>query len=618
MKWPLRRQALFSLREKGELTAGIVRLGDARLGLLVALLFSSFAVIAVPSAGATIGPGSCQGANACLSGVTGSVGTNSCDGQAACQGVVAGSVGNSSCKVDYACEGGVTGAGSVGNNSCNGPDHACSGGVSANVGNSSCRGQSSCAGGVSANVGDHSCSGSFACTSGVSASVGDNSCSGGAACYYGVSASVGDNSCSGNSACYYGVRATVGKNSCNGPHACPDPGGIVSSVGDCQRNVPGHIPPVCQGPDLIIEKIVSQSQWVVGQTYTFTTKVTNQGYVSVPAGVVIFARENPLPAGLTLVSTSEPGCPANPTNVTGVITCLHTGPALGPGQSWSMTWTVQVTSMPPGTPPPASFHNCVLTGGFLIGGPLPEADLTNNDDCVDIPAVNPTLDHFKCYVAHNPGGTPILPQFGGSVSLKDEFDGTSYASVGVGALVHFCNPVQKTYLSTVTPVANPALHLAIYTITTTTVGTHSIVISNQFGSSQSMQVGPPSWLAVPTTMNSNSPPNPAALGHFKCYPVNNISVDLFDPSFNHAEPGVVIAGAPFMFCNAAEKIHVFGGTSTTYPAVNPSQHLLCYTFAFSPFTTSVKIRNQFNNTGLTVTGADLLCLPTTLISATVP
>jgi len=454
-------------------SAGFRRL---RAGLAVAMIAWAIAVIAAAPAGASIGPGSCQGANACLAGVPGTVGSNSCDGQAACQGVIAGIVGNNSCETDYGCEGGVTSTGSVGNNSCNGNDHACSGGVSASVGKSSCRGQSACAGGVSASVGDKSCSGSFACVGGVSASVGDSSCSGSAACYSGVSASVGDNSCGGNAACYNGVKATVGNNSCNGPHACQDPGGVVASVGDCQRNVPGHVPAACQGP---------------------------------------------------------------------------------------------------------------------------------------------ALDHFKCYVPGNPGATPIVPQFGGAVSLQDEFDGTSFESVAVGALFRFCNPVAKTYLGVVTPVTNPDVHLSIYAITTTTTGTHTIVASNQFGSAQSMQVGPPSWLAVPTAMNSNNPPNPAALGHFKCYPVKQIKVDLYDPAFNHTEPGVAI-GAPFMFCNPAEKIHVVAGTSTTYPVVSPTRHLLCYSFAFSPFATSLKILNQFNATGLGVTGADLLCLPTTLISATVP
>ena len=369
-------------------------------------------------------------------------------------------------------------------------------------------------------------------------------------------------------------------------------------------------------PDLtIVKTLTSPPPWQVGGTYTFTTVVTNNGPGTVPAGAVISSSENPLPAGLTLLSTNPTaGCPPQPVTGGVVYQCgtVLSSP-LGPNGTVTITWTVRVDVLPPG----GKFTNCVVTAGQLsstVSGELPEVTTNNNknDPCVDIPVVappSPKLDHFKCYL---PRPTPVtVPQIGGPVSLQDQFDGSRFESVAVRQLVRFCNPVAKRHLGRVTPVTNPRLHLAIYSIETKPTAAHAIVIGNQFGSAQSMRIGPPRWLAVPTSINSNTQPDTRLLSHFKCYPVLNIVVDLFDASFQHVERNVAI-GAPFMFCNAALKVH----NKTKYPAVNPKQHLVCYQFAFNPFSHSLAILNQFNRTKFSVIGADLLCVPSTLLRHT--
>jgi len=236
-----------------------------------------------------------------------------------------------------------------------------------------------------------------------------------------------------------------------------------------------------------------------------------------------------------------------------------------------------------------------------------------------LPPLPATLDHFKCYVP----GSSILAS-GGTTSLLDEFDTNFHngtpESVTVGKLYRFCNPVVKTYKGQVTPVTHPGLHLAFYAIQTTTQGTYHLKVKNQFGK-QKLQIGPPEWLGVPTSVSPLPPPPPGTLlSHFKCYPVTNVTVDLTDPFFNppHMEQGVVI-GSPVVFCNAAKKVHAVNGAVVTYPAVNPSQHLLCYQFAFNAFTFQLKFNNQYNNdAGFTATGGDILCVPSTLTKVTTP
>jgi hypothetical protein len=60
----------------------------------------------------------------------------------------------------------------------------------------------------------------------------------------------------------------------------------------------------------------------------------------------------------------------------------------------------------------------------------------------------------------------------------------------------FCNPVEKTHGTTVTPILHKEAHLACYSMTRVTFE-REVSIRNQFGA-QTLVVGPPGMLCVPT------------------------------------------------------------------------------------------------------------------------
>jgi hypothetical protein len=221
----------------------------------------------------------------------------------------------------------------------------------------------------------------------------------------------------------------------------------------------------------------------------------------------------------------------------------------------------------------------------------------------------PAVSHFKCYRP----STTLRPQTTPRVTLRDRFD-QKPEKVSVVALYRFCNPVTKTYRDRTTKAVNPALHLALYTIRTKPTTGHRIVVRNQLTKEQALSIGPPKWMAVPTSVRAKIPPNPKLLSHFKCYPVTTkvvlprVIVDLTDSYFKHVEKGVVV-GAARIFCNPALKVHA----GHRYPVVNATTRLVCYQIALSKFRHGTPIFNQFNRRKLTVTGADLLCVPSLLL-----
>jgi hypothetical protein len=101
------------------------------------------------------------------------------------------------------------------------------------------------------------------------------------------------------------------------------------------------------------------------------------------------------------------------------------------------------------------------------------------------------LDHFRCYTAA--GTSAMTPEL---VRLGDQFIAAAGHYVLNPKL--FCNPVKKTRLDTgeVTPILNPDLHLACYTMTRVPFQTNRDII-NQFGP-QTLAIGAPDTLCVPT------------------------------------------------------------------------------------------------------------------------
>jgi len=233
----------------------------------------------------------------------------------------------------------------------------------------------------------------------------------------------------------------------------------------------------------------------------------------------------------------------------------------------------------------------------------------------DIGAVEvkqPKPDHFKCY-APAAGGPKSIGNQAVMARLRDQFSVGAYQTVTVKQLFAFCNPVQKLFANTLTPIQYPALHLAFYEITGAPTGDHGLVVENQFGI-QDLSIGPARWLGVPTSTNAHHLPDPTLLNHFQCYPVRqgtppNATVTLIDQW--HTEKDVAV-GPPVMFCNPTAKIH----NNKKFPIVDPVTHLTCYQLNQPPFHKSATIRNQFNSTSLTIVGASMLCVPSRKLQVT--
>jgi hypothetical protein len=207
-------------------------------------------------------------------------------------------------------------------------------------------------------------------------------------------------------------------------------------------------------------------------------------------------------------------------------------------------------------------------------------------------------DHFKCYNATE--GTlepPIV------ATLDDQF--VTGDEVQVLNAVWFCNPVQKTVGTGVTPITEPLNHLTLYPISVKeTAPARRVLISNQFGD-QTITVTAPRLLAVPTEKNDEGEPD--NISHFKCYeaegPALNAPVVLQD-QFDMERVRLL---APRFLCNPATK--TVGGV-TTAPELD-EQHLACYTLNPSarPPRDFVDIENQFETDVLQIEASNFVCVP---------
>ena len=151
----------------------------------------------------------------------------------------------------------------------------------------------------------------------------------------------------------------------------------------------------------------------------------------------------------------------------------------------------------------------------------------------------------------------------------------------------------------------------MYVVRPLSVETRTVVVSNQFGTHQQLQVHRPVVLAVPTQKNTLPPPKD--LDHFLCYEAVGLNppngrVTLHD-QFRTEDVKVL---NPYLFCNAAEEIDAAGVVVT--PILHPGTHLLCYMTTKAPFVGIVLVNNRFEvNEGTSVGDADMLCVPSQLL-----
>jgi hypothetical protein len=244
------------------------------------------------------------------------------------------------------------------------------------------------------------------------------------------------------------------------------------------------------------------------------------------------------------------------------------------------------------------------------------------------PTAPANLDHFNCYLAVG----HIMPQL---AILQDQFDAAAGSKDLVRDLrmILFCNPVQKNYAGTTTPILHPADHLAMYVVPPEPLVPRSVTITNQFGTQQLITTRA-EILAVPSgktpiaaTTVAQLPKIPPAneLDHFKCYAASgaaiNKTVQLTDQFFTTGYRTTLLQ--PLMFCNPVAKSVVSLEPSTnggspivevnTTQISNPQGHLTCYLQVPQKFSSVVMYNNQFVLPGTlptqTLGDAEVLCVP---------
>ena len=164
-----------------------------------------------------------------------------------------------------------------------------------------------------------------------------------------------------------------------------------------------------------------------------------------------------------------------------------------------------------------------------------------------------TIDHFKCYEAN---GDPVNV----NVNLEDQFGVEPGVPVEEPKL--FCNPVDKNGEG----IGDPTAHLTGYEIG----DDHAeriVIVSNQFGAGQILQIEDPEILFVPS--KKNAVPSDLNLDYFKCYKAQgvpvNVNVNLTDQFGVELD---VLVGIPALFCNPVDK----NGEGM----MNPDADLTCY------------------------------------------
>ncbi len=208
------------------------------------------------------------------------------------------------------------------------------------------------------------------------------------------------------------------------------------------------------------------------------------------------------------------------------------------------------------------------------------------------------LDHFKCYGTQG-------SQVGEPVVLGDQF---ANRSARVLQAIRFCNPVEKIHGDRVTPVEDKDAHLKFYNLTVTPEPgqRREVIVRNQFGGLQHLDVSGAVALAVPTQkLRPNFHLPPRGLDHFLCYVAKGKPVDVVVGLRDEFLSETVQVVSPFLLCNPVVKVH----RDVVTPILNPKDHLVCYRIRGGPFQGNVFARNQFGDESLTVGRGDILCVP---------
>lgn len=236
----------------------------------------------------------------------------------------------------------------------------------------------------------------------------------------------------------------------------------------------------------------------------------------------------------------------------------------------------------------------------------------------------PPLDHFFCYYV--PNQNPLTISF----TLQDQFDAAmssplNFEHITSETLARICNTAQKTIGSTVTPMTNVNHHLTMYQLNPQPIVPRTVTASNQFGSSQTLNVFDSRFVLLPAFKCILPCPVssiPTDLDHYKCYAASGARVftgiALIKDEFTSVGPSLL---NPVLFCNPTIKIR----NNTTTSIQNNRDHLVCYAITPVPFggipdasnpssPSGIVIFDQFQQRNVTVQQPDMLCTPSAKLS----
>jgi hypothetical protein len=228
-------------------------------------------------------------------------------------------------------------------------------------------------------------------------------------------------------------------------------------------------------------------------------------------------------------------------------------------------------------------------------------------------ATTPLIDHQLCYTATATGFK--IPA---GVELENQFSTTPFP-VKIGPVAAHCNPVEKILpTGQVFPINFPNDHLLCWQIAESTQPTPNVVAANQFGSA-TLILGQPNLLCLPSWKSLTGPPvektpAPPGLGHFACYPVQDVSGAYHPPAvmlqdeFTTTPVSAQVQPVPTELCVPTEKI-VAG---KAYPIIKPRWNLLCFPVTPTPIINPVFDKNQFGSRPVTIEKTSTLCPPTTI------
>jgi hypothetical protein len=240
------------------------------------------------------------------------------------------------------------------------------------------------------------------------------------------------------------------------------------------------------------------------------------------------------------------------------------------------------------------------------------------------------IDHFTCYTATNPVGTPTFKE-PTAVELRNQFAPQGFIAA-LGKLVWHCNPVNKFPPGEPeTPIVNANTHLVCFKVlptpaTTAAQPSYTVQVTNQFGAGQVI-TGQPVSLCLPS-WKTLTPPNPPAtqvqppgLDHYLCYAVTNganmpippPNVKLKDQFNTTFRTTVTEFGPANRLCVPTLKSPINSAVGPLPSTLfHPEAHLLCYPILAAtnaPAAERVYDQNQFG-IGLASVGAlNELCVP---------